>query len=280
MRQQDSNCGNRITTPSSVTTSKAAFKKPNVADAAALTSPSTKTFAYTSLPLLSSAGSLPSPTTTESGAPTTPVTARTPLLSPKVRMTTATTTPSQPHPSSRDTRPHQHRPSRQQQQHQPTNYGRVPSDEGYHEIAGNNDQDDNNNDDCGEDLSSGIIVNGALDGDDHDDIALDLVSRDIAAVNEAIAKIGMGKYQWQLFILCGFGWFADNMWMQGISVAIPGIQREFNVPDSWMGLGTSAAFVGMIVGASFWGPVSDIIGRRPAFTMTLLIAAFFGTAAS
>ncbi|KAI8155529.1 putative MFS-type transporter, partial [Colletotrichum sp. SAR 10_65] len=32
-------------------------------------------------------------------------------------------------------------------------------------------------------------------------------------VNKAIQDIGMGRYNWQLFILCGFGWFADNLWM-------------------------------------------------------------------
>lgn len=30
-------------------------------------------------------------------------------------------------------------------------------------------------------------------------------------VNKAIQDIGMGSYQWQLFTLCGFGWFADNL---------------------------------------------------------------------
>lgn len=29
-------------------------------------------------------------------------------------------------------------------------------------------------------------------------------------INKAIQDIGMGKYNWQLFILCGFGWFADK----------------------------------------------------------------------
>jgi hypothetical protein len=29
-------------------------------------------------------------------------------------------------------------------------------------------------------------------------------------VNRAIQDIGMGRYQWELFILCGFGWFADK----------------------------------------------------------------------
>lgn len=29
-------------------------------------------------------------------------------------------------------------------------------------------------------------------------------------INKAIQDIGMGPYQWQLFILCGFGWLADK----------------------------------------------------------------------
>lgn len=30
-------------------------------------------------------------------------------------------------------------------------------------------------------------------------------------INKALIDIGMGKYQWELFVLCGFGWFADNL---------------------------------------------------------------------
>jgi hypothetical protein len=29
-------------------------------------------------------------------------------------------------------------------------------------------------------------------------------------INKALQDIGMGKYNWQLFALCGFGWFADK----------------------------------------------------------------------
>ena len=33
-------------------------------------------------------------------------------------------------------------------------------------------------------------------------------------INKAIQDMGMGRYQWELFVLCGFGWFADNFWLQ------------------------------------------------------------------
>lgn len=29
-------------------------------------------------------------------------------------------------------------------------------------------------------------------------------------ISKAIQDIGMGSYNWQLFVLCGFGWFADK----------------------------------------------------------------------
>ena len=39
------------------------------------------------------------------------------------------------------------------------------------------------------------------------DTSYDLKSK---VINKAIQDIGMGRYNWQLFGLCGFGWFADK----------------------------------------------------------------------
>ena|SRR5579859_4516903 len=30
-------------------------------------------------------------------------------------------------------------------------------------------------------------------------------------LNDAVQEIGMGRYQWHLFIVAGFGWFSDNV---------------------------------------------------------------------
>lgn len=35
--------------------------------------------------------------------------------------------------------------------------------------------------------------------------------RKAKVVNKALIDIGMGRYQWELFFLCGSGWFADNL---------------------------------------------------------------------
>lgn len=37
-------------------------------------------------------------------------------------------------------------------------------------------------------------------------------ARKAAVLNRAIKDIGMGWYQWQLFVVIGFGWASDNLW--------------------------------------------------------------------
>ncbi|KAL2159677.1 hypothetical protein VTH06DRAFT_2246 [Thermothelomyces fergusii] len=99
-------------------------------------------------------------------------------------------------------------------------------------------------------------------------------------INKAIQDIGMGRYNWQLFVLCGFGWFADNLWMQGVSLTLPSLSAEFEVSEKSVRYTTSALFVGLCLGSFFWGIGSDILGRRIAFNLTLLITSVSGTAAA
>ncbi|KAK4138065.1 MFS general substrate transporter [Trichocladium antarcticum] len=99
-------------------------------------------------------------------------------------------------------------------------------------------------------------------------------------VNRAIQDIGMGRYHWQLFVLCGFGWFADNLWMQGVSLTLPSLSAEFGISEKSVRYTTSSLFVGLCLGSFFWGIGSDMMGRRIAFNITLLIASVFGTASA
>ncbi|KAI9870221.1 MAG: hypothetical protein M1830_004511 [Pleopsidium flavum] len=97
-------------------------------------------------------------------------------------------------------------------------------------------------------------------------------------INKAIQDIGMGRYQWELFVLCGFGWLADNLWLQGVALTLPQLTLEFGPSSTQVRYTTCATFVGLCVGASFWGIASDIIGRRLAFNATLFLAGVFGLA--
>lgn len=99
-------------------------------------------------------------------------------------------------------------------------------------------------------------------------------------INKAIGDIGMGRYNWQLFVLCGFGWFADNLWLQGVSLTLPSLSAEFDISEKRVRYTTSALFVGLSLGSFIWGIGSDFLGRRIAFNFTLLITSVFGIASA
>ncbi|KAI1421100.1 sugar transporter [Xylaria sp. FL1777] len=99
-------------------------------------------------------------------------------------------------------------------------------------------------------------------------------------INKAIQDIGMGRYNWQLFVLCGFGWFADNLWMQGVSLTLPSLSGEFGVTEKQVRYTTSSLYIGLSIGSALWGLGADIMGRRIAFNLTLLITSIFGTLAA
>ncbi|KAG1757911.1 major facilitator superfamily domain-containing protein [Suillus lakei] len=90
-------------------------------------------------------------------------------------------------------------------------------------------------------------------------------------------EIGFGRYQQQLFVMTGLGWLADNLWMQGLSISLAQVQQELNpVRIEYAFLAVS---VGLIVGATTWGIMADLIGRKISFNMTLFLAGLFGLAA-
>ncbi|KAI9725633.1 MAG: hypothetical protein M1828_002918 [Chrysothrix sp. TS-e1954] len=118
-----------------------------------------------------------------------------------------------------------------------------------------------------------------IDGDEtsfgHDS----LYDRKAKIINKALQDIGMGRYQWELFTLAGFGWFADNFWLQGVAIILTPMSQEFGISSTNVRFTTLALFLGLCIGASFWGIASDVIGRRLAFNTTLFIGAVFGIAA-
>ncbi|KAK2043567.1 major facilitator superfamily transporter [Colletotrichum somersetense] len=95
-------------------------------------------------------------------------------------------------------------------------------------------------------------------------------------INKAVQDIGMGRYNWELFVLCGFGWFADNLWMHGVALTLPSLSAEFGISEQRVRYTTSSIFLGLCFGSFVWGIGSDVLGRRVAFNLTLLITGVFG----
>ncbi|KAJ8517233.1 hypothetical protein ONZ45_g5568 [Pleurotus djamor] len=112
-----------------------------------------------------------------------------------------------------------------------------------------------------------IREEGSIDGDGQ--FATTLATTDIFSgsdpiyqekariLNDAIQEIGMGSYQWQLFIVTGFGWMADNLWPIVTGLILPPVVNEFNFDGPLLKLGQN---IGLLLGAAFWGVGSDIWG--------------------
>jgi MFS family permease len=57
---------------------------------------------------------------------------------------------------------------------------------------------------------------------------------------------------------------------------LPSLSQEFGISTTHVRFTTAALFIGLCIGASFWGIASDLVGRRLAFNMTLFICGIFG----
>ncbi|KAF5025151.1 hypothetical protein F66182_2791, partial [Fusarium sp. NRRL 66182] len=140
----------------------------------------------------------------------------------------------------------------------------------------------------------GSINNGHADDDDDDDNgprvslvqaadddaiipkgALDPVYEAKARIlNRAIQDLGMGRYQWELFVVIGFGWASDNLWPIVTSLILPPVANEFGVTHPpYL---TLAQNIGLLAGAMFWGFGCDVFGRKWAFNVTLGLTAVWG----
>ncbi len=99
-------------------------------------------------------------------------------------------------------------------------------------------------------------------------------------IEDAIDRLGVGRFQRRLLLVCGVTWAADAAELLAIGFALPGIREEFGLSTFQAGLIASAAFAGMLLGATFWGTLADRLGRRAGFQLTVLTFAVFGLASA
>lgn len=101
-------------------------------------------------------------------------------------------------------------------------------------------------------------------------------------ISNAIDEIGFGRYQVGLFVVAGFGWFADNAWPVATSLILPRLHEVDGVHPPSAGRTpfiTLAQNLGLLGGSLFWSLSSDIIGRKWAFNITFLWTAVWAIVA-
>jgi len=94
-------------------------------------------------------------------------------------------------------------------------------------------------------------------------------------MDQVVEHIGFGRFHWNLVFLCGVGYFAEITELVVVSFVAPSIQRQMDLTNLQYGALGSSSFVGMAVGAFFWGFVSDHYGRQLSFALTVWLT-FFG----
>ncbi|KAK3168816.1 hypothetical protein OEA41_005264 [Lepraria neglecta] len=105
--------------------------------------------------------------------------------------------------------------------------------------------------------------------DDPEMEGLTLYEKKALLVDRELDSHGMGKYQWYIFFLCGFGYLIDLLYAQAFSLVEPAIQQEFGFGDKESGNIFSSFSAGLTAGAFVWG-------RQYAFNLTVLISSVFG----
>ena len=122
---------------------------------------------------------------------------------------------------------------------------------------------------------AGLVEAGTIAGS-RSFIELSLYEKKSVLINRELDAMGMGRYQWSIFLLCGFGYFLDLLWAQAGGLVGSAIIQELDVSNDHVGDLSTAFNVGLTVGAFTWGMLVDIVGRKWCFNLTCLFASVFG----
>ena len=66
------------------------------------------------------------------------------------------------------------------------------------------------------------------------------------------------------------------MWSEAIALVITPVQNEFEISNAYIGYLASVLYFGMCCGSFFWGRISDVVGRKFPFTLTLTVGGVSG----
>lgn len=107
----------------------------------------------------------------------------------------------------------------------------------------------------------GWLQPGVAMVEDNDLDGLSLYEKKCVLINREIDSMGMGRYQWYIWGLCGFGYMLDLLWAQAFGLALSPLQQEMGFGNGQSGNISTSFNVGLTAGAFIWGVLSDIVGK-------------------
>ncbi|KAK6305150.1 hypothetical protein J4Q44_G00239300 [Coregonus suidteri] len=88
-------------------------------------------------------------------------------------------------------------------------------------------------------------------------------------------ECGHGRFQWQLFFVLGMALMSDGVEVFVVGFVLPSAEMDMCVPNSGAGWLGSIVYLGMMVGAFFWGGLSDKVGRKQCLLIAMSVNGFF-----
>ena len=108
------------------------------------------------------------------------------------------------------------------------------------------------------------------------------MSQPLAARPTSDAVVQSLPFRWgvqgRIFLIGGLGFMFDAWDVTLNGALIPAVMQEWSLDRPTAALLSTANLIGMALGAVIWGTVADRMGRKRAFTWTLLIFAVFTAA--
>ncbi|XP_057554333.1 synaptic vesicle glycoprotein 2C isoform X2 [Hippopotamus amphibius kiboko] len=90
-----------------------------------------------------------------------------------------------------------------------------------------------------------------------------------------IQECGHGRFQWSLFFVLGMALMADGVEVFVVGFVLPSAETDLCMPNSGSGWLGSIVYLGMMVGAFFWGGLADKVGRKQSLLICMSINGFF-----
>jgi len=84
-------------------------------------------------------------------------------------------------------------------------------------------------------------------------------------IDDAIERLGMGRFQRQLLLSAGLCIAADTMEVLLLSFLTLVVTKEWDLSHQQASAVTSIVFVGALIGTLVLGPLGDVLGRKPMF---------------
>jgi hypothetical protein len=79
----------------------------------------------------------------------------------------------------------------------------------------------------------------------------------IKTVDEVMETIGVGSFQYFVFLICGISFMADAVEVSLLSFLAECLEVQWSLTDVQKSSLTSIVFVGQLFGSYFWGPFAD-----------------------